>query len=69
MTKHWMAEKKPEVPTNQSKSLTDSDTSDDNEVNPRFRTSVDEKDYGTVTGSAIVTHIASKSYSLSLIHI
>ena len=57
MTKHWMAEKKPEVPTNPSKSLTDSDTSDDNEVNPRFRT-VEERDYGTIPGSAIATRIA-----------
>ena len=53
-----MAEKKPEVPINPSKSLTDSDTSDDNEVNPRFRTSVEERDYGTIPGSAITTHIA-----------
>ena len=29
-----MAEKKPEVPTNPSKSLTDSDTSDDSDINP-----------------------------------
>ena len=32
-----MAERKQEEPTNQSKSLTDSDTSDDIEVNPRFK--------------------------------
>ena len=37
MKKHQMAEEKPEVPTNPSKSLTDSDTSDDNELNPRLR--------------------------------
>ena len=29
-----MADKKSEVPTNPSKSLTDSDTSDDNDINP-----------------------------------
>ena len=34
-----MAEKKEEL-ANQNKSLTDSDTSDDTEVNPRFKTSV-----------------------------
>ena len=56
--KHWMAEKKPEVPTNPSKSLTDSDTSDDDQVNPRLRTSVEERDYGTIPGSAITTQIA-----------
>ena len=33
-----MAEKTKEEPANQSKSLTDSDTSDDIEVNPRFKT-------------------------------
>ena len=36
-----MAEKK-EEPANQSKSLTDSDTSDDTEVDPRFKTSVED---------------------------
>ena len=35
-----------------------SDTSDDNEVNSRFRTSVEERDFGTIPGSAIVTHVA-----------
>ena len=50
-----MAEKKPEVQTNPSKSLTDSDTSDDNDPNPRLRTSVEEREYGTVPGSAIAT--------------
>ena len=53
-----MAEKKPEVPTNPSKSLTDSDTSDDNDINPRLRTSAEEREYGTIPGSAIATHIA-----------
>ena len=50
-----MAEKKQEEPTNLSKSLTDSDTSDDTEVNPRFKTSVEEREYDTIPGSAIVT--------------
>ena len=45
-----MAEKK-EEPANQSKSLTDSDSSDDNEVNPRFNTSVEERQYNTIPGS------------------
>ena len=53
-----MAEKKPEVPINPSKSLTDGDTLDDNEVNPRFKTSVEEKVYDTIPRSAIATHIA-----------
>ena len=41
-----MAEKK-EEPPNESKSLIDSDTSDDTEVNPRFKTSVKERQYYT----------------------
>ena len=53
-----MAEKKREEPTNSSKSLTDSDTSDDTEVNPRFKTSVEEREYDTIPGSAIATCIA-----------
>ena len=53
-----MAEKKQEEPANQSKSLTDSDTSDDTEVNPRFKTSVEEREYNTIPGSAIATQIA-----------
>ena len=53
-----MAERKQEEPTNSSKSLTDSDTSDDTEVDPRLRTSVEEREYNTIPGSAIATHIA-----------
>ena len=49
-------------PASQSKSLTDSDSSDDNEVNPRFQTSVEERQYNTIPGSATATHIAL-SYS------
>ena len=50
-----MAEKKQKEPKNQSKSLTDSDTSDDTEVNPRFKTSVKERQYNTIPGSATAT--------------
>ena len=50
-----MAEKKQEEPANQSKSLTDSDMSDDTEVNPRFKTSVEEREYNTIPGSATAT--------------
>ena len=58
MKRYLMAEKKQEEPTNSSKSLTDSDTSDDAEVNPRFKTSVEEREYNPIPGSAIATHIA-----------
>ena len=37
-----MAKKTQEEPANQSKSLTDSATSDDTKVNPRFKTSVED---------------------------
>ena len=53
-----MAEKKQEEPANQSKCLTDSDTSDDTEVNPRFKTSVEEREYNTISGSGTPTQIA-----------
>ena len=44
--------------TRRSKSLTDSDTSDDTEVNPRFKTSVEEREYNTIPGSVTATQIA-----------
>ena len=53
-----MAEKTQEEPANQSKSLTDSDMSDDTEVNLRFKTSVKEREYNTIPGSATATQIA-----------
>ena len=55
-----MAEKKQEEPANQSKSLTNSDISDDTEVNPRpgFKTSVEEREYNTIPGSATASQIA-----------
>ena len=37
-------------------------TSDDNEINPKLKTSVEERQYNTIPGSAIATHIAL-SYS------
>ena len=46
----------------QSQYLSDSDSSDDNEINPRLKTSVEERQYNTIPGSAIATHIAL-SYS------
>ena len=56
-----MADKEKEAPS-QSKSLTDSDYSDDNEVNPRFKTFIEERQYNTIPGSAIAARIAL-SYS------
>ena len=56
-----MAEKKDE-PDSQSKLLSDSDSLDDSEVDPRCKMSVKERQYNTIPGSAIATHIAL-SYS------
>ena len=50
-----MAEKTQEEPVNQSKSHTDSDTSDDTKVNPRFKTSVKERQYNTIPGLITAT--------------
>ena len=44
-------------PSSQSKYLSDSD-SDDNEINPRLKTSLEERQYNTIPGSAIATCIA-----------
>ena len=52
-----MAEKK-EEPANQSKSLTDSNSSDDIKVKPRFKTLVEERQYNTIPQSATATCIA-----------
>ena len=56
-----MVEKK-EEPANQSKSLTDGNSSDDNEVNSRLKTSVKDRQYNTIPGSVTATCIAL-SYS------
>ena len=50
-----MAEVKPRSPT---KELSDSDTSEEEQVNPIHRTSKEERHYGTICGSALATQIA-----------
>ena len=50
-----MAGKK-EEPVSQSKYL--SNSFDNNEINPGLKTSVEERQYNTIPGSAIATHIA-----------
>ena len=50
--------KKEKEPISQSKYVSDSDSSDDNKINPRLKTSVEERQYNTIPGSAIATHIA-----------
>ena len=56
-----MAEKEKE-PISQSKHLSDGDSSHDNKINPRLKTSIEEREYNTIPGSAIATCIAL-SYS------
>ena len=53
-----MAEKTQEESANHSKSLTDSNVSDDTEVNPRFKTAVKERQYNTIPGSVTAICIA-----------
>ena len=59
---HQMAEGKDERPTNPNNQLSDSDTSDDQPINPKLETSVEERHYGTIPGSALVTQ-ATLSHS------
>ena len=49
-------------PNNQSKYLSDSD-SDDNEIDPRLKTSIEERQYNTIPGSALATQIALSHYT------
>ena len=56
-----MAAKEKE-PNSQSKYLSVSDSSDNNEMNSRLKTLVEERQYNTIPGSVIATHIAL-SYS------
>ena len=49
--------KKETKPNNQSKYLSDSD-SNDNEIDSRLKTSIEERQYNTIPESAIATQIA-----------
>ena len=53
-----MAEGNPEKPKSPNKQLSDSDTSDEEQINPVLKTSVEERQYGTIPGSALATHVA-----------
>ena len=60
MNRSLMVQKKTK-PNSQSKCLSDSD-SDNNEINPRLKTSIEERQYNTIPGSAIATQIALSHY-------
>ena len=55
---HQMAEGNPKKPKSQNKQLSDSDTSDDKPINPILKTTVEERHYRTIPGSAFPTQIA-----------
>ena len=53
-----MAEGNPNSPKYLTKELSDSDTSEEEQVNPILRTSEEERHYRTIHGSALATQIA-----------
>ena len=53
-----MAEGNPKSPKSPTKELSDSDISEEEQVNPILRTSEEERHYGTIHGSALATQIA-----------
>ena len=53
-----MAEGNSEKPKNPNKQLSDSDTSDEEPINPILKTSVEERHYGTIPSSALATQAA-----------
>ena len=53
-----MAEGNPKSPKSPTKELSDSDTSEEEQVNPMLRISKEERHYRTIYGSAIATQIA-----------
>ena len=55
---HQMAEGKDKELTNLNKQLSDSDTLDNEPINPKLKTSVEERQYGTIPDSALATQAA-----------
>ena len=60
-----IAEGNPEKPKSPTKQLSDSDTSDEEQINPVLKTSKEERHYGTIPGSPLATQIATPSYTNS----
>ena len=50
--------KKDKKPTNSNKQLSNSDTLDDEPINPKLKTSLEERHYGTIPGSVLATQAA-----------
>ena len=55
---HQMAEGKDKKPTNPNKQLSDSDTSDDEPINPKLKTSVEERHYCLIPSLVLATQAA-----------
>ena len=53
-----MAEGNPKKPKGPTKQLSDTDTSDEEQINPVLKTSEEERHYRTIPGSALATQIA-----------
>ena len=53
-----MAEGNTKSSKSPTKELSDSDTSEEEQVNPSLRTSEEERHYGTICGSTLATQIA-----------
>ena len=53
-----MPEGKDEKPTNPNKQLSESETLDEEPINPILKTSGEERHYGTIPGSLLDTHAA-----------
>ena len=53
-----MAEGKPRSPKSPTKELSDSDTLEEEQVNPSHKTSEEERHYRTIRGYALATQIA-----------
>ena len=53
-----LAEGNPKSPKSPTNELSDSDTSEEEQVNPIHRASEEERHYGTIHGSALATQIA-----------
>ena len=61
-----MAKGNPESPKSPTKELSDSDTSEEEQVNPMLRTIKEERHYGTIPGSALATqHSATPGLKLT----
>ena len=53
-----MTEGNPKKPKNPNKQLSDSDTSNEEPINPILKTSIEERHYGTIPSSALATQAA-----------